>query len=1288
MTNIELFALIYLSLCILLILASKHTKIKNFFINLRIKYREVRHVLTSSKCDSTNEKQSEHINEQFSSSLSSLAPSNQADKDGNYSKALKWALNKSDIFNVALTGPYGSGKTSVLRTFFENNKEFKSLNVSLAKFSKPDLDDAEQDQGDDDYADDDRGFLLEKSIIQQILYTETKQSLPNSRFERISHFSFTNKVFIALLTTFIFMLGFTYIFEREWFISIFSVVHKLSIIPVVVFYLLLVTLILCGVILLVGYLKNRSIDTVNLFTGDFKLAEQQGASALNIHLDELIYFFEVTDYSVVIFEDIDRFLNTSIFTKLREINLLINNSKQVNKPPTCWSKTLNLWNKLFNRNSGTKKSVKFIYAVKDDLFSDATDRTKFFDYILPIIPYVSRENSKVLLLERLSASKKLSHETYSSDSWKPFIKDITFYIDDMRLLLNICNEFSVYQAKLLDDFEKPDAKKLLAFVLYKNKYPKDFSKLYIGESCLSKVFINKRHSINEAIQLIEAKINALDETVESSEKEVLNSLEELRELVIARIVKSERATNRLMFLSLKGTNHDVSELLNSDEIFNQLLDENVVTLHKNGRENNIRLDLLNQEFGVADWKKEYEVRCQYIKNKGKVARAKINEELVRLKNKQKNLRLYSLTDLLLDKEFELISIELMDNLSGLQKLLLKKGYIDENYSHYLNYLHNGELSKSDKDFVFSVKEDNALPYETTLLNVEAVLEELDESDFKTASILNFQLLEHLLEADPKDMRLQHVYAMLKNNFKSYSRFISDYTSFYNSSDEFLIGLAKVWSNLWLAFCSSLSDEHKKRHITNILISNLTIDELVKLNINGVLEQYLTFDLKVFTDFEKISLSRIEELIKKFEMVFTELAEFLNLYPQSLKIILKKHAFKINATNLLCIAKELKIKSNNKFPNFNELTSADLDLQIYFKSNLTEFLEDYAFEVPIYIEDESNIIDFLSDTEVSVDTKITLIEKAQFEVQELSIAIDSNFWQYLFAHNRVSATWANVFKLFKNELSFESHLISFIERNIDQLLVDVIKGDLIEELEFDEDMSEFFFPLVHCKELSDDVVENVLSKNDCYISNISFKEMTDDRVKMLIEHGDVALSIDNLERLRGSKKSFVVTLVEKFIDEYSENSDSAPRLNLDELVELTHSLSISGKNKAELLNYHLDELSSASLKEVNDIVSNLLDIENLELSFDIIILLLKALGDYESKLQLFSNQIDKLSHTLISDCFDAIELNNIPITYKAGTNTAVEKSKISNALLDQLKSQNYVSSIRTNKDKYRLYFYNK
>ena len=102
------------------------------------------------------------------------------------------------------------------------------------------------------------------------------------------------------------------------------------------------------------------------------------------------------------------------------------------------------------------------------MFKDGK-RTKFFDFIIPIIPVINSYNSFEFL------KMKLKNENIEES----LLDDISLYIDDMRLLKNIVNEFKIYKGKLIQI--NINNNKLLSFVVYKNLYPEDFSQLHFNE---------------------------------------------------------------------------------------------------------------------------------------------------------------------------------------------------------------------------------------------------------------------------------------------------------------------------------------------------------------------------------------------------------------------------------------------------------------------------------------------------------------------------------------------------------------------------------------------------------------------------------------------------------------------------------------------------------------------------------------------------------------------------------------------------------------------------------------
>src|SRR5690606_2548273 len=120
--------------------------------------------------------------------------------------------------------------------------------------------------------------------------------------------------------------------------------------------------------LIVQLFSNSKINKVNI-KGELELGDNVSKSVFNEHLEEILYFFERTKYNVVIIEDLDRFDNTDIFTKLREINILLSNSKPIGR------------------------EINFVYALGDNLFGDKKERVKFFEYIIPVIPFINSSNA-------------------------------------------------------------------------------------------------------------------------------------------------------------------------------------------------------------------------------------------------------------------------------------------------------------------------------------------------------------------------------------------------------------------------------------------------------------------------------------------------------------------------------------------------------------------------------------------------------------------------------------------------------------------------------------------------------------------------------------------------------------------------------------------------------------------------------------------------------------------------------------------------------------------------------
>ena len=217
---------------------------------------------------------------------------------------------------------------------------------------------------------------------------------------------------------------------------------------------------------------NKNIfRKLNVNGTEIEIFENSEESYFDKYLNEVLYLFEQVDADVIVFEDIDRYDDVKIFERLREVNTLINlQPKRKGKTP-----------------------LRFFYLLRDDIFV-SKDRTKFFDFIIPIVPVVDGSNAYNQFKDHLT-------ENHIFDKFDPkFLQGVSLYVDEMRLLKNICNEFLVYFNRMTASVNL-NYNKMFAMVVYKNLFPRDFCELQLGRGFVATLFKKKDTFIQTTLPL-------------------------------------------------------------------------------------------------------------------------------------------------------------------------------------------------------------------------------------------------------------------------------------------------------------------------------------------------------------------------------------------------------------------------------------------------------------------------------------------------------------------------------------------------------------------------------------------------------------------------------------------------------------------------------------------------------------------------------------------------------------------------------------------------------------------
>ena len=437
-------------------------------------------------------------------SLKSLRPHYKSKQHGAYVRALNQAVRKKGVTNIALSGPYGVGKSSILQGFRKHHPDAVFISLSTLGFSEPT--ESKSTQSSDGVISPQTN-QIQKEIVKQLLYRKPPNKLPASQFKRIQKFDWKHflpvSALIGLVLTVIIAVigGFAKIpkvSNSSWcdFGIKFAGVWLLTLIATEV----------------ASHLFQGKVRFDKLTAGPATVAlSQESDSYFDRYLDEIIYFFEMSTCRIVVFEDIDRFSNWEIFEELRELNTLLNNAEQIRDKKT----------------KSKKKKIAFIYAMKDSIFEpqavadtdevaknvqdraiqeiQRANRTKFFDVIIPVVPFVTHRSARDLMRKELDGiSPMVSDE---------LIDHVAKYIPDFRLLRSVCNEYTIYAQFILgDDDLKLEPDKLFALMLYKSVHLKDFERIHLGQSKLDEVY-------RMSVRVTEELICALNEKYDELEKQ-------------------------------------------------------------------------------------------------------------------------------------------------------------------------------------------------------------------------------------------------------------------------------------------------------------------------------------------------------------------------------------------------------------------------------------------------------------------------------------------------------------------------------------------------------------------------------------------------------------------------------------------------------------------------------------------------------------------------------------------------------------------------------------------------
>ena len=963
--------------------------------------------------------------------------------------------------------------------------------------------------------------MLEGKILNQLIHQIPSEKIPQTNFrvkkkvsdKNIKWMTFEVVLFLVML------IHFTFFDVWKKYVNalpnnLFKTILTISTHPYALIGSGITMVIIFSTILykLIRTQKNKNVfRKLNLQGNEIEIFEESDDSYFDKYLNEVLYLFENADADVIVFEDMDRFNVNRIFERLREVNTLANIQLQKEE----------------------NRILRFFYLLRDDIF-DSKDRTKFFDYIVPVIPVVDSSNSFDQFISHFKNSGLFEKFDES------FLQGLSLYIDDMRLLKNIYNEFVIYFNRL--NTTELDCNKMLAIITYKNLFPRDFAELQLNQGYVYAIFSRKDSFIETEITEMEEDIVEREQRISAIRDEKLISLRELD-----AIFADKYLSDNCYYWSEKND----QEL--SAYVINQL------------RENN---------------KKEYLYRKQILEEKlaGKIER--LNQEIFVLERKIIEIKNQQLHQIItrdnIDTIFRIESKNEVGDVTNfkeiksseyfdLLKYLIRNGYIDETYPDYMTYFYESSLNRIDKTFLRSVTDKKAKEYTYRLKNPMQVISRLRLVDFEQEEILNFDLITCLLQNPQSYIKyIDRVFNQLKEtkNFK----FVGAYFDITTEMPEYIKHLNLIWPELFnVALEEKYLPENQIRKYSIFSIYYSDEDTISKINQNNCLCDYILNA----RDYLAIDDPDIDRLINGFSLLGVHFIgfDYESVNKDLFNVVYEHSLYEINEENLRLIQKViLGVKSDEDINSKNYtilLSNSDSKITNYVNQNINEYLATVLQMCEGNIlDDEYVVLSLLNNPNLFLEHKKSYISALRTVITSIKKIEDSSLWTSLLDANIVEYLECNIMDYFE-VLKLSESVVSYINR---------FDSDLdFSKAEYDEDMKESLFDsVIVSHDINNSKYKQILTSLEFEYDNFDIVEIPDDKINVLIDADIIRMTAKNLTFIRENyidqKSHFIHRNIEKYINIMNDTLFSK-----EELLEIL-TWNIGDELKIQLLRFTDDEIS--------------------------------------------------------------------------------------------------------------------
>lgn len=1052
--------------------------------------------------------------------------------------------NNKILSNIALSGSYGAGKSSVIETYKKETEDLKFIHISLAHFTEEiqileeEILNNEEGNGEQVINKtikikekimgetlESKRLLeqkLEQKIVNQLLHQINSKLIPRTLFQvkeniekkelwlntglvMVSIVLFMYIIFFNSVETFIYNLSNVKNLSKVTFF-----VHPLTQLSLIAIFIGVGTYFVYKLIQL--QLNRSIIRKIKVKDNEMELLSDINDSYFDKYLNDVIYLFKNVDADVIVFEDIDRFNSVGIFEKLNEINTLANHNNH--------------------------RKLSFLYLIKDDMFT-SKERTKFFDMIIPVIPVVDSSNSFENMLEILEKANKSLDEK--------FLYKLSLYVDDMRLLKNIYNEFILYEKGVGNT--TLNSEKLFSMMTYKNIFPKDFANLQLNKGFLYTIFESKEKYIKLKSAELKKELGEVNQIIKDSDEENIENIQELEAQLFIDKPPIFRIGNKS-----RDSFRDSKELITA-------LKENNFEAYNN-QKGDINYE---EQFNIIEMHPEYQKRLANIQNKSHLKHKKLEHRYFEIENQWNTVNQLSLKELISNEKLKAIKVTnysgTVDGFNNIKDsdyfplilFLLKNGYIDESYSSYISKFYPKSLSQNDNQFIRSILDGTMLPADHVLSNTKQIVERLDSVDFTRKEIMNFDFFEYVLnnqEAHSEELKKLIANISNEGDLEFIINAFIEYTDQPNSTarERLVVRLMSQWNEFSTVLLEpnirgsnqSKINKTEKVAIDMILEGLSNVEERIALNQNqeSTLTDFISNTAEITTKLNSSSTALLTNLVSlnvKFSKV-----EFPIIDKKLANFIYSKSLYELNEVNI----KDILVYfynlidpdiSNSRFllQNYSliiELKADELLTYINKKENINIYMRNYLdfSKSEDSLQDiEGDVYTILNNSDIEQTIKKEYIDKSERKLTSLNKIEDKSFWQQLVTIKAVQANARNIIDYYNyQEEKWTDELTELVNGSEEVLTFDSIASEELEKMNDFKVNTALNSSLINPK-----YKEIFMTLRKRFPNKILFSRIKQDKLAILIKLDLIDFNRETLIGMRQVQKNNVNIFIKPKIDDY-------------------------------------------------------------------------------------------------------------------------------------------------------------